>query len=99
MHPLQIRKPSTRLLAIILLLGFGLLTGFSSVLHSHELDFGPTHKDCAPCHWSQSSAGDKSHAADVPVSQVFQIFQISVSLIFPLRFFSDTLSRSPPFLS
>ncbi|MBI4390109.1 MAG: hypothetical protein HY580_08005 [Nitrospinae bacterium] len=97
MAPLQNRKPSNRLLAVILLLGFGLLTGFSTVLHSHELDFGPYHKDCAPCHWSQSNTGAETHAADAPVSQVFQIFKISVSLIFPLRFFSDTLSRSPPF--
>jgi len=35
---------------------FGIMVVFSIFLHTHELDPSAVDKDCAPCHWSQTSA-------------------------------------------
>jgi hypothetical protein len=49
MHILQTR----RLLPLILIFYFSALTAFTPVLHAHEWDGEPVHKDCAPCHFNQ----------------------------------------------
>jgi hypothetical protein len=88
-----------RLGVFLLLLSFGVMTGFSTVLHAHELDFSSAHDDCAPCHWSQSNKTDESDTVEADSPSLFQSFQlISVEAID--KHFIDKLSnRGPPSLS
>ncbi len=84
---------------LLLLLSFGVLTGFSSLLHAHELDFSSVHDDCAPCHWSQSSQTDETTAIAVTATppSPFLIFSPAESI--GPQFKKNILNRGPPLFS
>jgi len=56
----MVLKP--KLFAVILLLCFGVLAGFSPLLHNHDLDLSDKYEDCASCMWSQSKTICEIHA-------------------------------------
>jgi len=43
-----------RTLLAVLLVCFGMLAGFSPLLHNHDFDLSDGHQDCAACQWAQS---------------------------------------------
>ena len=93
-------KPFLPKLGILLLLfSFGALTGFSTVLHAHELDFGSVHDDCAPCHWSQSNQTDETDAPGVETPTVRQFFQLIPAEGIENTFINKPSNRGPPALS
>ncbi len=88
-----------RLGVLLLLFSFGVLTGFSTVLHAHELDFSEVHDDCFSCHWSQSNKIDESDTVEVEAPSVFQSFQIIPVESIGKLFISKPSNRGPPSLS
>ena len=56
-----------KLFAAILFLYFGMLAGFSPLLHNHDVDLSDAHQDCASCQWSQSSTSLETDASGLPL--------------------------------
>jgi len=84
---------------LLLLLSFGVMTGFSTVLHAHELDFSSVHDDCAPCHWSQSNHTDESDDSEFATPSRFQSFQLIPSESIGKLCINKPYNRGPPPLS
>jgi len=84
---------------LLLLLSFGVLTGFSPILHAHELDFGSAHDDCAPCHWSQSNQTDEANALGIEAPSLIQSFQLILPEGIHKPCISKLFNRGPPPLS
>ena len=61
-----------KFLAFALLLCFGVLTGFSPLLHNHDLDLSESHEDCASCLWSQSTTNCDVYAPSLSFDNVVQ---------------------------
>lgn len=88
-----------RLGVLLLLLSFGVMTGFSTVLHAHELDLGSAHDDCAPCHWSQSNQTDETDDPGVETPSLFKSFQPILVEDVEKYFINNPFNRGPPPLS
>lgn len=88
-----------RLGVLLLILSFGVMTGFSTVLHAHELDFSAAHDDCAPCHWSQSHQTDESESPGVETPSLYRSFQLILAESIEKHFISKLSNRGPPALS
>ena len=88
-----------KLRILLLLLSFGIMTGFSTVLHAHELDFSSTHDDCAPCHWSQSKEFDETNASGVDKPSLFKSFQLIPTKGINKLFINKLFNRGPPLFS
>jgi hypothetical protein len=86
-----------KLFAIVLLLCFGVLAGFSPLLHNHDLDFSQKHEDCASCLWSQSKISCEFHAPSLSFNQIIQTFCFESSQAFSETGLFLISSRSPPF--
>ncbi len=84
---------------LLLLMSFGVMTGFSTVLHAHELDFSEAHDDCAPCHWSQSNKTDTSDAVEAETPFLLQSFQLIPVEAIDKHLISKPSNRGPPPLS
>jgi hypothetical protein len=84
---------------LLLLLSFGVLAGFSTVLHAHELDFSSTHDDCAPCHWSQSHQTGETDTTGIEAPTVFRSFQLIPAESIDKLFVNKLSNRGPPPLS
>jgi hypothetical protein len=81
------------------MLGYGVLTGFSPILHNHDLDLNQTHKDCAPCHWSQSNSGLETQSTDVSSNPHVQKTEAKPESLWAYGSFFSLANRGPPFLS
>jgi hypothetical protein len=84
---------------LLLLLSFGVMTGFSTVLHAHELDFSEVHDDCFSCHWSQSNKTNESNTVEVEAPSLFQSFQLIPVKCIAKHLISKPSNRGPPPLS
>jgi hypothetical protein len=86
-------------IAFLLLLSLGVLSGFSPILHSHELDLHDDYEDCLSCEWNQVIF-DTTPLLSVAFYNLFNVFQAQAlekpDLAF---FFSSFLSRAPPSFS
>lgn len=83
----------------LLLISFGIMTLFSSVLHAHELDFGSAHDECAPCHWSQSTEGVETDASRSETPFYRQSFQLIPVVRITSAFLNQLYNRGPPLSS
>ena len=95
----NIKGLAGHILVILVLLSFGGMTGYSVLLHDHDLDFEHVHEDCVPCQWSQANESDTVYTTEI--SQSFN-FQESLSPVdqIPARIsIRDLQSRGPPFLA
>jgi hypothetical protein len=83
-------------IACLLLLSLGVLSGFSSILHSHELDLHDNHEDCLSCEWNQVSFDTTPFLSEAFCS-LFNVFDAQASEAPDLAAFLSTfLSRAPP---
>ena len=83
-------------IACLLLLSLGVFSGFSPILHSHELDLDDKHEDCLSCEWNQVSF-DTTPFLSEAVCSLFNVFQAQASEAPGLAAFLSTfLSRAPP---
>ncbi len=93
---MKIRQTFT---AVLLVLSLGILSGFSSILHSHELDLHDDDEDCFSCEWNQISFDHDPGNSIIEPSSFEQSFQFksynSGYLVFSFSFFG----RAPPSLS
>ena len=83
--------------AVTLLICFGVLTGFSPLLHNHDLDFSDTHEDCASCLWSQSKTGCETHAPCLAFNHTVQPLYFESSQASSQTDLFQISNRSPPF--
>jgi hypothetical protein len=84
---------------LLLLLSFGVMTGFSTVLHAHELDLSSDHDDCFSCHWAQSKHTDKPDSPEVETPSLYQPFQLILAEDIDNLFINVLFNRGPPPLS
>jgi nitrate/TMAO reductase-like tetraheme cytochrome c subunit len=84
---------------LLLLLSFGVMTGFSTVLHAHELDLSSTHDDCFSCHWTQSNQSDKTNASAIETLSGFQPFYFIEAEKITNTYLITRHIRGPPPLS
>jgi hypothetical protein len=85
--------------AFLLALSLGILSGFSPVLHNHDLDLQDDHEDCFSCGWTQVNL-----ETPPPLPDTFNIrletFDPQVPETTPTAdLFTAFLSRAPPTLS
>lgn len=97
---MEIRKHTalfqvTRFAVFALLLCYGVLTGFAPLLHDHEQDL-KQHKNCSPCHWTQSSGGVETQHTGFSFSPIsYDSFSLSTTPWVNNVILTLT-SRSPP---
>ena len=91
----MVLKP--KLFAIVLLLCFGVLAGFSPLLHNHDLDFSEKHEDCASCLWSQSKISCGTHAPCLLFNHIIQKFYFESSQESSRTGLFLISNRGPPF--
>jgi len=90
-------KPHLPKLGVLLLLmSFGVLTGFSTLLHAHELDFNSVHDGCSACHWSQSNQSIETTAVAFTVTPQLQFLIFSPAESIGQQFRKNILNRGPP---
>jgi hypothetical protein len=92
---LKVLKP--KLFTIILLLCFGVLAGFSPLLHNHDLDFSDKHEDCPSCLWSQSKISCETLASCLSFNHIVQKFCFESSQASSKTGLFLISNRSPPF--
>jgi hypothetical protein len=81
--------------ALLVLVCFGAMAGFSEVLHAHELEPGHIHKNCAPCKWNQLQIDSQQEISIQAFSRYILILpEISTEAI--LLHGLHSLSRAPP---
>ncbi len=81
---------------LLLLVSFGIMTGFSTVLHAHELDYSSAHDDCFSCHWSQSNHTSEPDTLRIEIPTLFQSFQLIPAESFDKLLISKPSNRGPP---
>jgi hypothetical protein len=86
-----------KLFAIILFLCFGVLAGFSPLLHNHELDHSDTHEDCASCLWSQSTTSCDVYAPCLSFNNIFHSLYFEFSQPSSKTGLFLISNRGPPF--
>jgi hypothetical protein len=95
----NIKRHLPKLGVLLLLLSFGVMTGFSTVLHAHELDLSSAHDDCFSCHWSQSNHSDESDTPWIEAPSIFQSFQLISAEGIDKQLIGKLFNRGPPALS
>ncbi|MBT3510545.1 MAG: hypothetical protein HN472_13485 [Nitrospina sp.] len=80
----------------LLIFSLGVLSGFSTILHSHDLDLHDDHEDCFSCEWNQVSI-DQDPGCSALESYCFeQAHKLTISNPDYLALPSSFLSRAPP---
>ncbi|MBC8285873.1 MAG: DUF2607 family protein [Nitrospinae bacterium] len=87
------------LTAYLLILTLGVLLGFSSVLHSHELDLHDDHEDCFSCEWSQVSLDTSPSLPEISSSIIEAFHPLASDTPAKAILFTAFLSRAPPAFS
>jgi hypothetical protein len=85
-----------KLFATALFLCFGVLVGFSPLLHNHDVDLSHAHQDCGACQWSNSPtdiATNTSEPSAPPLSQLVPLALYQLPLQNPLFLIAN---RGPP---
>jgi|TARA_Y100000310_G_scaffold27089_1_gene25781 hypothetical protein len=85
-----------RFMGVLVLLCFVGMTGYSELLHDHDLDFSASHDDCSPCNWTQSHKVNTTKKIDI--ANVFSFSETTFQLHFlkPEDFLPDFHNRAPP---
>ena len=86
-----------KLFAIVLLLFFGVLAGFSPLLHNHDLDRSETHEDCASCLWSQSTTSCDVYTSCLSFDNFAQSIDLESSQVSSQTGPFLISNRGPPF--
>ncbi len=86
-----------KLLAAILFLCFGMLAGFSPLLHNHDFDLSDTHQDCVSCQWSNSSTSLETDASGLLFYHFSEVLDPTRSQLSHQHAFFLISNRGPPF--
>ena len=86
-------------MGVLVLLCFVGMTGYSELLHDHDLDFSTSNDDCSPCNWTQSHKVNTTKK--VAIANVFSFSETTfgLSLLKPEDVLSSFHNRGPPFVS
>lgn len=85
-----------RLLVLLVLMSFGVLTGYSVLLHNHDLNFDHAKDDCASCQWTQSHKTDKTHSPEITKTFSTHAIKYRAHQVKPQTVHSSFYSRGPP---
>ena len=83
----------------VLILSLGFLSGFSTVLHNHDLDLQSNHEDCFSCEWNHVSMDPNTAQPELELQFFEQEYSSPLHESRHLIFSSAFLSRAPPFAS
>ena len=76
-----------------------ILSGFSPVIHNHDLDLHDDHADCFTCGWTQTNLGTSPPLPE-NLNSFFEKFYQQASNTLNIKFpFGNFLSRASPALS
>ena len=90
------KKILTTYLFVLILTIF---SGFSPILHNHDLDLHDNHEDCFTCGWTQINL-DTSPPLPENLNSIFKNFYQQASDTLTIKFlFATFLSRASPALS
>jgi len=79
-----------------LILSLTALSGFSSMLHSHDLDLNDNHENCFSCEWNHVSSDHDSAQPGLEFHSWEQAFSLKAHNPRHLIFSSPFLGRAPP---
>ena len=80
----------------LLVLSLGILSGFSPILHSHDLDLHDDHENCFSCEWNQVSIDQDLGCSDLEAYCFEQTHELTINNPDYLALPSSFLSRAPP---
>ena len=89
----------SRFLVVFVLLCFVSMTGYSELLHDHDIDFSESHDDCSPCNWTKLHKVNTTKVIDL--SNVFSFSETTFQLSFlkPEGVLLGFHNRGPPVIS
>ena len=89
----------SRSMVVLALLCFVGMTGYSDLLHDHDVDFSESHEDCSPCNWTKLHKASASKK--VYIANVFSFSETTFQLYFlKSKYFLPSFhNRGPPFVS
>lgn len=86
-----------KLFATVLFLCFGVLAGFSPLLHNHDFDLSEAHQDCTGCQWSQSLTSLTTPALEPSVSSLSSPLRLTYFQLSSQKALFSLANRGPPF--
>ena len=86
-------------LVVITLLCFVGMTGYSELLHDHDLDFSESNDDCPPCNWTKSHKVDNNEKTYIAHAFSFSDTFFQLSFLKSEDLLSDFYIRGPPLVS
>ena len=89
----------SRFLVVFVLLCFVGMTGYSDLLHDHDVDFSESHDDCSPCNWTKSHKVDNNEKTYIADAFSFSGTFFQPSFLKSEGFLSGFYIRGPPFVS
>ena len=89
----------SRFMGVLVLLCFVGMTGYSELLHDHDLDFSASHDDCSPCNWTQSHKVDNNEKTYIAHAFSFSDTFFQLSFLKSEGLLSDFYIRGPPLVS
>ena len=89
----------SRFMGVLVLLCFVGMTGYSELLHDHDLDFSASHDDCSPCNWTQSHKVNTTKKIDIANVFSFSETTFQLSFLKPEDVLPGFHNRGPPFVS
>ena len=89
----------SRFIGVLVLLCFVGMTGYSELLHDHDLDFSTSNDDCSPCNWTQSHKVNTTKKIDIVNVFSFSETTFQLSFLKPEDVLPGLHSRGPPVIS
>ena len=86
-------------LVVITFLCFVGMTGYSELLHDHDLDFSESNDDCSPCNWTQLHKIDTTKKVNIANVFSFNRTTFQRSFLKSEDLLSGFYNRGPPFVS
>mgnify|MGYP002634295689 FL=1 len=87
------------MLVLLVLLSFVGMTGYSVLLHNHDLDFEHMHDDCASCQWTQAHKTDKTDSPEITQIPSVHTIKYRTQRLDPQTSYSGFYNRGPPTVS
>jgi hypothetical protein len=88
----------SRFLVVFVLLCFVGMTGYSELLHDHDVDFSASHDDCTPCNWTKSHKVNTTKNINILNVSSFSQTTFQPPLLKSEEFLPSFHNRGPPFV-
>ena len=99
MRPNKTQIFFSRFMVVLVLLCFVGMTGYSELLHDHDLDFSESNDDCSPCNWTKSHKVDNNEKTYIAHAFSFSDTFFQLSFLKSEGLLSVFYIRGPPLVS